>query len=150
MAGFFKQLRLLMWKNLVLYVRRPCTLVFEIGFPIFYACIMLAIRALISRDRVDSSTYYNSSDLHLSSIYPTNMEIGYVPDYTNTESVMSDVVTNFNTYSGTSGEVTCSVLSVAVCWWFVTVVVVVLLLLVLGLILCFLIICGLMTRVQSK
>ena len=103
MAGFFKQLRLLMWKNLLLYARRPCTLVFEIGFPIFYALMMLVIRMLITRDTTDTSTYYNITDLHLSSIYPSNMEIGYVPDYANTQAVMSDVVTNFNAYSGTSG-----------------------------------------------
>ncbi|KAL8611831.1 hypothetical protein ACOMHN_041293 [Nucella lapillus] len=102
MAGFFKQLGLLMWKNLLLYIRRPCTLVFEIGFPIFYACILLVIRTLITRNTVDNDAYYQSVNLHMSNIYPTNMEIGYVPDYVNTQAVMSDVVTKFNGYSGTS------------------------------------------------
>ena len=104
MAGFFKQLRLLMWKNAVLYIRRPCTLFFEVGFPIFYACVLLAIRTLIDRTTVDSDTYYSRQMLHQTDLYPSNMEIGYVPDYVNTESVMSDVVSKINSYSGTSGE----------------------------------------------
>ncbi|XP_070191694.1 phospholipid-transporting ATPase ABCA3-like [Littorina saxatilis] len=102
MAGFFKQLKLLMWKNFLLYIRRPCTLVFEIGFPIFFAIIMVAIRMLISRKTVDSSTYYPAVNLHTPSIYPTNMEIGYVPNYTAVDNVMDDVIINFNSFSGSS------------------------------------------------
>ncbi|XP_076469399.1 phospholipid-transporting ATPase ABCA3-like [Babylonia areolata] len=99
MAGFFKQLKLLLWKNLLLYIRRPCTLVFEIGFPVFFACLMLVIRTLIERKTVDTSTYYSNVDLHPSSLYPSSLEVGYVPNATVVQTVMADVVGKINSYT---------------------------------------------------
>lgn len=62
--GFFQQLSLLLWKNLLLQRRSMCVSVFEILIPLFFAVIILIVRFEAKSDERTYPTYYPPENVH--------------------------------------------------------------------------------------
>ncbi|XP_012941784.1 ATP-binding cassette sub-family A member 3 [Aplysia californica] len=98
--GFGSQLKLLLWKNWLLQKRKICVSIFEVILPILFACIILAIRALVEVDDVTQPTTYPPTSTVLASTYfPTNMVLGYAPSNSETDKVMTTAGDLFQNYT---------------------------------------------------
>ena len=95
--AFGRQVGLLLWKNFVLQKRKICVSIFEIILPVFFAALMLLLRALVSKDEVDKPTVYPRFDItdRLHTIFQNpnrSYIILYTPNNTLVNDIMIDVV----------------------------------------------------------
>ena len=69
MASLGSQFTLLLWKNFTLQGRKKCVTVFEILVPLFFAGLLLMIRAVVDSEYINHDTQYDRfsiSDLFIS------------------------------------------------------------------------------------
>ncbi|KAK7101563.1 hypothetical protein V1264_019927 [Littorina saxatilis] len=107
MAAFFRQVKLLLWKNLLLQRRKKCVSVFEIFFPVFFAVIFMFIRYLAKPEFHDDPVYYPPDDIfemHNGFTAPTNnytvdlmtCELGFAPNHSSLFVVMTKVASRIH------------------------------------------------------
>ncbi|XP_063961818.1 phospholipid-transporting ATPase ABCA3-like [Lytechinus pictus] len=99
MVRALSQLRLLLWKNFLLQLRRTIATIFEILIPVLFACILIGIRHAVDYTVYPNSTIYNTFDInnlpHNLSIFPipvTVWQMAYAPNTSATNKIMSNVV----------------------------------------------------------
>ena len=97
--GFFSQLRLLLWKNLLLQKRKVAVSIFEVLFPVLFAAIILTIHFVSKPNRSDNATIYGSRSADSMDIFylytPVGeMEVGFTPNTTLTKKLMDSVATD--------------------------------------------------------
>ena len=96
MSSTGTQFTLLLWKNFVLQGRKKCVTVFEILVPVFFAALLLMIRALSSSELIETNTEYPSFPL-ASEVIPTGKsKLFYTPSNTYTDALMTTVKTATN------------------------------------------------------
>ena len=94
MSSAGTQFTLLLWKNFVLQGRKKCVTIFEILVPLFFAALLLMIRAISDSTYIDSNTQFNSfafKDLNGSSIPATKTRLLYTPTNSYTDALMATV-----------------------------------------------------------
>lgn len=95
--GFFRQLGLLLWKNILLQRRKVCVSIFEVLLPVVFAIIILGIRIIVKPTQFSNSTLYNTTTLENEKMYQAfntvmPLELGYVPNNSLTRDIMTDVL----------------------------------------------------------
>lgn len=97
--GFFQQLSLLLWKNLLLQRRSMCVSVFEILIPLFFAVIILIVRFEAKSDERTYPTYYPPENIHQQNFtyryMGEHVELGYVPNTMLATNLMTSVLEKF-------------------------------------------------------
>ena len=101
--GFFSQLGLLLWKNVLLQRRKVAVSVFEVLLPVLFACIILTIRIITKPDRYDNATFYAGPDpadrleqYGFMYVPGETVEVGFTPDTPLTRVLMDGVQTDLN------------------------------------------------------
>ena len=101
--GFFSQLGLLLWKNVLLQRRKVAVSIFEVLLPVLFACIILSIRILTKPDRYDNATFYRGpdaadslNDYGFTYVPGGVVEVGFTPDTALTRVLMDGVQTDLN------------------------------------------------------
>ena len=97
--GFFSQLRLLLWKNLLLQKRKVAVSIFEVLLPVLFAAIILTIRSVVPQNRFHNATIYDGPipadgvDFYLHTP-GGEMEVGFTPNTRLTKRLMDSVATD--------------------------------------------------------
>ena len=92
MSSAGTQFTLLLWKNFVLQGRKKCVTVFEILVPLFFAALLLMIRAISESSYINTDTVYDSFNfINNSDIPATKSRLLYTPSNTYTDALMSTV-----------------------------------------------------------
>eukprot|EP00057_Strongylocentrotus_purpuratus_P033371 XP_791165.4 PREDICTED: ATP-binding cassette sub-family A member 3 [Strongylocentrotus purpuratus] len=101
MARILSQLRLLLWKNFLLQLRRVIATIFEILIPVLFACILIGIRHAVDYTVYPNATVYDTFNInnlpHNLTIFPlpvTVWQMAYTPNTSATNQIMSHVVKN--------------------------------------------------------
>lgn len=90
------QFLLLLWKNFKLQGRKKCVTVFEIITPLFFALLLLFIRALADSEYINHDTTWDSFYPSLISKPATKTKLFFTPNNTFTNDIMSDVLSATN------------------------------------------------------
>ena len=105
--AFFRQLGLLLWKNVLLQRRKICVTVFEIILPVLFAVLLLVMRFLIPKVPVPADLQlYTNRDVSRSNTYtlgnsPVTL---YTPNSTLIREIMIDVEYRVNNGRRSKGK----------------------------------------------
>ncbi|KAK7101994.1 phospholipid-transporting ATPase ABCA3-like [Littorina saxatilis] len=92
--GFFSQLGLLLWKNVLLQKHKILVSVFEILLPVLFAVLILIIRNVTKAETYpDPTSYseYSARDFHVPYGFGNGLQLGFTPDTPLTRKLMEKV-----------------------------------------------------------
>ncbi|XP_046544464.1 phospholipid-transporting ATPase ABCA3-like [Haliotis rubra] len=91
MAAFFRQLRLLMWKNYLLRRRKICVTVFEILLPLLVGVIFFSMRFTVSLKHKPATVYHPEEVIRRLSLYSDN-HILFTPNNSLINELTMDII----------------------------------------------------------
>ena len=91
MASLGSQFTLLLWKNFKLQGRKKCVTVFEILVPLFFAGLLLMIRAVVDSEYINHDTKYDRFSLSTISMNIEKDILLYTPSNSYTDALMTTV-----------------------------------------------------------
>ena len=91
MASLGSQFTLLLWKNFTLQGRKKCVTVFEILVPLFFAGLLLMIRAVVESEYINHDTQYDRFSISDKQIVSGKDILLYTPSNNYTDALMTTV-----------------------------------------------------------
>jgi hypothetical protein len=93
--GLGGQFFLLLWKELLLARRKPCSLIFQFVLPLAFAAFLIVLRLLVDNDNISETIWTEFQVNNFSTKGTANRtEILYTPDNTKATEILNDVKTN--------------------------------------------------------